>query len=66
MREVVTLDPENSTGFRPDELKLGDHDYAHSLCARWTRICGWSEMLELTDAYIEGVPAHRFGATGRR
>jgi len=53
MREVVTLDPENSTGFSRDyELKLGDHDYVKAM-REMDKDLRWSEMLELTDAYIE-------------
>ena len=53
MRDVVTLDPENTTGFaREFELKLGDHDYVKAM-REMDKDLRWSEMLELTDVYIE-------------
>jgi thioredoxin-related protein len=53
MREVVKLDPENTTGFARDfEIKLGDHEYVKAM-REMDRDLRWSDMLALTDAYIE-------------
>lgn len=53
MREVVALDPEDTTGFaRKFELKLGDHDYVQKM-RELDQDLRWSEMLKLTDDYIE-------------
>lgn len=53
MREVVKLDPDNATGFARDfELKLGDYEYVQSM-REMDRDLRWSEMLTLTDDYIE-------------
>jgi thioredoxin-related protein len=53
LREVVTLDPGNTTGLtRTFELKLADHDYVHAM-REMDKDLRWSDMLKLTDDYIE-------------
>ncbi len=61
MREVVELDPDDLTGKARDfELELADHDYVRSM-RDLDQDLRWSDMVELTDAYIE-----KYALTGSR